>query len=89
MKSFHQKQLLSESKSYQDLDAHLLEDLFKQTEINYLRSHAHMNFWNELEKKNSITKDHQVLECMWVYIYKFIKKEMLVKCKTHLVVHED
>ena len=60
LKSFHQKQLLSESKTHQDLEAHLLKDLFKQVKIDHLRSHAHMNSWSELEKKNPMTKNHQV-----------------------------
>ena len=43
LESFHQKQLSSESKTHQDLVSHLLEDLFKQIEIDHFRSHAHMN----------------------------------------------
>ncbi len=89
MKFFHQKQLLSESKTHQDLDIHSLRDLFKQTEIDHLRSHAQMNFWFKIEKKNSAVKEQQVLDYMWVYIYKFMKKEMLAKCKIWLVVWED
>ena len=89
MKSFHWKQLLSESKTHQDLDTHSLEDLFKQIKIDHLRSHAQMNSWFKIEKKNSAVKEQQVLDCMWVYIYKFIKKRMLAKCKTWLVVWED
>ena len=79
---FHQKQLSSESKTHQDLDIHLLEDLFKQAEIDHLRSHAQMNSWFKIEKKNPAVKEQQVLDCMWVYVYKFMKKEMLAKCKT-------
>ena len=89
LKSFHWKQLLPESKTYWDLEAHSLEDLFKQTEIDHFRSHAQMNFWSEIEKKNSTVKEQQVLDCMWVYVYKFMKKRMLTKCKTWLVVWED
>jgi len=89
LKSFHWKQLSSESKTHQNLKAHLFRDLFKQIKIDHLRSHAHMNFWSELEKNDSTTKDHQVLDYMWVYIYKFMKKRMLAKCKVWLVVQED
>ena len=89
LKFFHQKQLLSELKIYQDLDTYSLEDLFKQTEIDHLRSHAQMNFWFKIKKKNSAVKEQQVLDCIWVYIYKFMKKKMLAKCKTWLVVQED
>ncbi len=89
LKFFHQKQLLSESKTHWDLDIHLLKDLFKQTEINHFRSHAQMNFWFEIKKKNSAVKEQQVLDYMWVYVYKFMKKEMLAKYKIWLVVWED
>ena len=64
LKSIHQKQLPSESKIHQNLEAHLLEDLFKQAEIDHLRSHAHMNFWSELEKRDSTAKEHQILGYM-------------------------
>ena len=89
LKSFHQKQLLSESKIHQDFEAHLLRDLFKQAEIDHLRSHANMKSWIEIEKKNSTAKKQQVLDYMWVYIYKFTKKGMLMKCKARLVVWGD
>ena len=48
-----------------------------------------MNSWSEIEKKNSAIKEQQILDCMWIYVYKFTKKEMLAKCKTQLVVQED
>ena len=89
MKSFHWKQLLPESKTYWDLEAHSLEDLFKQTEIDHFRSHAQMNFWFKIEKKNSTIKKQQVLDCIWIYIYKFTKKKMLTKCKTHLIMQDN
>ncbi len=79
----------SELKIHWNFETHLLKNLFKQTEINHFRSHAHMNFWSKLEKKNSMTKNHQVLKCIWVYVYKFMKKKMLTKCKMWLVVQEN
>src|SRR5436190_17325984 len=48
-----------------------------------------MEFWIKIEKKNSTAKEQQVLDCMWVYVYKFTKKRMLAKCKTRLVVCGD
>ena len=89
LKSFHQKQLLLESKTYWDLEAHSLKNLFKQIKINHLRSHAQMNFWFKIEKKNSTIKKQQVLDCMWVYVYKFMKKKMLMKCKMCLIMWDD
>jgi len=81
--------LSSESKTHQDLEAYSLKDFFKEIKINYFRSHAQMNFWSEIEKKNLTVKEQQVLNCIWIYIYKFIKKEMLTKCKMWLVVWEN
>ena len=86
LKSFHWKQLLQESKTHWNFKTHSFENLFKQTEINHFRSHAQMNFWFEIKKKNSTVKKQQVLDCMWVYVYKFMKKKMLMKCKTHLIM---
>jgi hypothetical protein len=70
-----------EPKIHQNLETHPLEDLFKQAKIDYLKSHAYMNSWSELEKKNPTAKEQQVLDCIWVYIYKFMKKRMLAKYK--------
>ena len=48
-----------------------------------------MNFWSEIERKNFMIKEQQILDCMWVYVYKFMKKKMLTKCKTCLVVWDN
>ena len=81
--------MLSESKTHWDLKVHSLENLFKQIKINHFRSHTQMNFWFKIKKKNSTVKKQQVLNCMWVYIYKFTKKRMLTKCKTCLIMWDD
>ena len=44
LKSFYQKQLLSELKIHQDFEAYSFENLFKQIKIDYFRSHVQMNF---------------------------------------------
>ena len=79
----------SESKIHWNLEAYLLENLFKQIEIDYFRNHVNMKFWIKIKKKNSTIKKQQVLDCMWIYIYKFIKRKILVKCKTQLIVQEN
>ncbi len=89
LESFHRKQLPPEPKTHRDLEAHPLGDLFIQAEIDHLRSHAHMDSWTEIEKKDPTAKGQQVLGCMWVYVYKFTKKGMLAKCKARLVVRGD
>src|SRR5204863_8180771 len=89
LESLHRKRLPLEPKSHRDLEAHPLGDLFRQAEIDHLRSHAQMSSWNELEKKDLKVKGHQILGCMWVYVYKLTKKGMLSKCKARLVVRGD
>ena len=48
-----------------------------------------MNSWSEIGKRDPAAKGHQILDYMWVYIYKFTKREMLSKCKTRLMMRED
>jgi hypothetical protein len=57
LETIYQKQLPPEPKTYQDLEAHSLRDLFKQAEINYLQSHAKIDFWSKIEKKNLTVKE--------------------------------
>ena len=89
LETLHRKQLPPEPKTHQDLEAHPLGDLFKQAEIDHLRSHAKMGSWSEIEKKNLAIKEQQILGCMWVYVYKFTKNGRLAKCKARLVVRGD
>lgn len=87
MKAVHWWNLSLLSTRHTDIETHSLSHLFEQTEKNHLQSHVSMNFWTEIDQTE--TKEKQVLDCMWVYVYKFDKHDQLLKCKARLVVHED
>ena len=48
-----------------------------------------MRSWSEVPAKPIKSKGHQILDCMWVYIYKLNKHHQFIKCKARLVVQGD
>ena len=62
--------------------------LFEQAEEDHLKSHHEMKSWIEVQR-SSIPKKQQILDCMWVYLYKFDKHGRFLKCKARLVVRGD
>jgi hypothetical protein len=68
-----------EPKRHEDLDEHVLGGEFKKAELDHLHSHAQMQTWTEVAKSDPAVKDHQMLDCMWVYVYKFDKHGRLAK----------
>jgi len=89
LKRIHRRELPPEPKTHEDLDTHLLGDEFRKAEQDHLQSHVPMNSWTEISKFDPEVKGHQVLDCMWVYVYKFDKHGRLAKCKARLVVRGD
>ncbi|KAL8310867.1 hypothetical protein RB597_001710 [Gaeumannomyces tritici] len=65
--------------------AHPLADWFITAEKDHLASHKET--WLEVPRSQSY--GHQVLGCMWVYVYKFNKHGYLDKVKARLVVRGD
>ena len=70
-----------------ELHTHPLGPLFEEAEKAHLQSHKDMNSWLEVGIFNA--KGHKILECMWVYTYKFDKQRRLQKCKARLVIRGD
>jgi len=66
---------------------HPMAALFRQAEEDHLQSHREMQSW--VEHRKSDAKGHQILDCMWVYLYKFDKRGKFKKCKARLVVRGD
>ena len=64
-------------------------DMFKEAEQIHLASHHQMNSWSEIPMKKTKPSGQQILDCMWVYTYKFDKHHRLLKCKARLVVRGD
>jgi Reverse transcriptase (RNA-dependent DNA polymerase) len=89
LQRLHRRDLPPEPKRHEDLADHLLGDIFKQAELDHLHSHVQMKSWAEVTKANSLEKGDQILDCMWVYVYKFNKHGRLSKCKARLVVRGD
>ena len=89
MQRIHRRDLPPEPQRHEDLQTHILGEAFKQAELDHLSSHAQMQTWSEVAKSDPMMKDHQILDCMWVYVYKFNKHGRLEKCKARLVVRGD
>ncbi|KAJ3454849.1 hypothetical protein MRS44_013449 [Fusarium solani] len=88
-KSLHRRQMPPLPRSHADLETHLLGNLFKEAEANHLRSHDEMRSWTEISRQDLRARGNQILDCMWVYVYKFDKHGRFQKCKARLVVRGD
>ena len=74
---------------HDELDSHIMGELFRQAEVDHLKSHQEMRSWVEVDKSDPRAKGSQILDCMWVYVYKFNKHGKFLKCKARLVVRGD
>jgi hypothetical protein len=88
-KGLHRRNLPPEPTRHKDLAEHPLGVLFEQAEKDHLQGHEQLKTWTEIYKSDPCAKDQQVLDCMWVYIYKCDKHGRLDKCKARLVVRGD
>ncbi|KAF7558077.1 hypothetical protein G7046_g5886 [Stylonectria norvegica] len=86
---YHQKNLPPAPSSHGSLQGHKFEDKFKEAEKSHLESHQEMESWIEISRTDSRIRNSQVLDCMWVYTYKFDEQGYLQKCKARLVVRGD
>ncbi|KAI8682578.1 hypothetical protein NCS56_00381000 [Fusarium sp. Ph1] len=62
---------------------------FKQAQRDHLESHRQMSSWTEIARCDPRIRNSQILDCMWVFTYKFDKHGYLQKCKARLVVRGD
>lgn len=85
----HRKDLPNPPRWHRDLENHVLGELFLEAEKTHLQSHREMNSWTEISSQDPEAKGRQILDCMWVYVYKFDKHGRLAKCKARLVVRGD
>lgn len=73
---------------HNDLQHHPLGELFLEAEEDHLKSHEKMASWREIPRRQR-GQNQQVLDCMWVYVYKLDDRGFLIKCKARLVVRGD
>lgn len=87
----HRNDLPPPPKWHHELKDHELGNelgkVFEEAEKEHLRNHQPMSTWSRIAKKEA--KGAQILDCMWVYVYKFDKHGKLLKCKVRLVVRGD
>ena len=87
MRGVHRRNLPPPPTRHKDLEMHPLGQLFEQAETHHLQSHIPMNSWTKIDRLDA--QGEQVLDCMWIYVYKFDKHGRLLKCKARLVVRGD
>lgn len=74
-------------KIHKDLKNYPLGDLFREAEKSHLQNHKEMCSWREIQRQD--IRGKELLDCMWVYVYKFDKHGWFTKCKARLVVRGD
>lgn len=88
-KKVHRNDLPAVPRWHRDLEDHPLGPLFLKAEEDHLQSHKEMRSWTEIKANDHRALGRQILDCMWVYVYKFDKHGRFQKCKARLVVRGD
>jgi Reverse transcriptase (RNA-dependent DNA polymerase) len=87
--ALHRRDLPPPPTKHSDLEKHPMGHLFEQAEMGHLKSHEIMKSWLEINSRDPKVKGHRVLDCKWVYVYKFDKHSRFLKTKARLVVRGD
>ena len=85
----HRSQLPPPPTFKTNLDKHPMGELFKEAQRSHLDSHEITKSWVEVPYKTAQATGQQILDCMWVFVYKFDKHNRFSKCKARLVVRGD
>ena len=65
-----------------------MREYFQEAERDHLASHEGMRSWEKV-KKAVLAKGTQILDCMWVYVYKLDSHGRFLKFKARLAVRGD
>src|SRR6266566_6698097 len=74
---------------HRDLADHPMGEAVKRAEVDHLKSHEAMNSWTEGDASDPRAAGQRILDCMWVYVYKFDRKGQYLKSKARIVVRGD
>jgi hypothetical protein len=85
----HRREMPPLPRSHSELTNHPMGTLFEEAEAIHLHSHEEMKSWTEIPRYDTRARGNQILDCMWVYVYKFDKHGRFQKCKARLVVRGD
>ena len=85
----YRKELPKPPDHHEDLANHPMGSSFEQAERDHLQSHVEMRSWTEINARDRCVAGHKILDCRWVYVYKFDKRGRFVKAKARLVVRGD
>jgi Reverse transcriptase (RNA-dependent DNA polymerase) len=82
-----QRDLPPPPKTHKDLRTHAFGVEFREAEKAHLKSHQESRTWETVRR--TVAAGKQIIDCMWVYVYKFDKHGRLAKCKARLVIRGD
>lgn len=88
-KPIHRRELPPPPERHEDLANHPMGKQFEQAERDHLQSHVEMRSWTEISVRDRRSAGYKILDCRWVYVYKYDKKGRFVKAKARLVVRGD
>ena len=67
---------------------HSIREWFIKAEKSHLQSHDRTPSWSKVTRL-TLARDIKILNCRWVYMYKFDKHGRFKKCKARLVGRRD
>ncbi|KAL1989429.1 hypothetical protein VTN49DRAFT_7332 [Thermomyces lanuginosus] len=82
----HRRDLPKPPKRRKDFENHPFGKDYRKAEVDHLESHSEMGSWIEVSINDPSVQGYQILDCGWVYSYKFDKHGYLIKVKARLVV---
>ena len=84
----HKRDLPPPPRNYRELKGHKYEKQFREAMEHQIHEHVDIfKSWTAVNREEA--KEHQILGCHWVFVYKTDKHGRLTKCKSRLVARGD